>query len=67
MEADHDRKPVILNWRALNWRAADIWMHGAAPQALLRPPPADLLREWIVSTRVNKAGVGDKSKLVDPV
>jgi hypothetical protein len=36
--------------------------------ALLRPAPDDALQEWIVSTRVNKAGVGDDDPaLIEPI
>jgi hypothetical protein len=35
------------------------WMTGDDLTALLRPVREDALREWTVSTRVNKAGVGD--------
>lgn len=40
-------------------RDARAWMTGDDPGGLLRPAPEDSLREWIVSPRVNKAGVGD--------
>jgi hypothetical protein len=39
---------VVLKW------TMGAWMHGHGPAALLRP-----LRECTVSTRVNRAGVGD--------
>lgn len=54
MSAYHDREPVILDWHD-----ATAWMRGDDPASLLRPPPEDSLQEWIVSTRVNKSGVGD--------
>lgn len=54
MSAYHDREPVILDWRD-----ATAWMRGCDPASLLRPPPEDALREWVVSTRVNRSGVGD--------
>ena len=54
MNRFHDRQPVILDWRNANQ-----WMRGDDPGALLGSPPEDSLKEWIVSTRVNKAGVGD--------
>jgi putative SOS response-associated peptidase YedK len=50
----HDRMPVILAPADF-----DDWLNGAAPAALLRPPPDDALREWIVSTRVNRSGADD--------
>jgi len=59
----HDRMPVILDWRD-----AGAWMTGESPGALLRPGPDDALREWIVSTRVNKAGAGDDDPaLIEPI
>ena len=54
MRRFHDRMPVILEWRD-----AGAWVTGESPGALLRPAPDDALQEWIVSTRVNKAGAGD--------
>lgn len=54
MSRFHNRQPVILDWRD-----ADAWMRGDDPAALLRAPPVDSLQEWIVSTRVNRAGFGD--------
>ena len=63
MNRFHDRQPVILDWRDVN-----AWMRGDDRGALLRAPPEDSLNEWIVSTRVNKAGAGDDdASLVDPV
>ncbi len=63
MNRFHDRQPVILDWRDAN-----AWMRGDDRGALLRAPPEDSLNEWIVSTRVNKAGAGDDdASLVDPV
>jgi putative SOS response-associated peptidase YedK len=50
----HDRMPVILDWRDIGE-----WMGGDTPSALLNPPPEDALQEWVVSNRVNRAGVGD--------
>jgi putative SOS response-associated peptidase YedK len=54
MQRFHDRMPVILDWAD-----ADAWMAGERPADLLRPPPEDALQEWIVSSRVNRSGVGD--------
>jgi putative SOS response-associated peptidase YedK len=54
MRRFHDRMPVIVDWRD-----AGAWLTGENAGALLRPAPDDALQEWIVSTRVNKAGVGD--------
>ncbi len=54
MQRFHDRMPVILDWHD-----AEAWLRGESPVELLHSPPEDALQEWIVSTRVNKAGVGD--------
>ena len=63
MRRFHDRMPAILEWSD-----AGAWMTGESPGALLRPGPDDALREWIVSTRVNKAGVGDDDPaLIEPI
>jgi putative SOS response-associated peptidase YedK len=43
----------------LDWRDAEAWMTGDNQAALLSPVRDDALRQWIISTRVNKAGVGD--------
>jgi putative SOS response-associated peptidase YedK len=63
MSAYHDRQPMILDWHD-----AAAWMASDDPAALLRPVREDALREWIVSTRVNRAGVGDDdSALIEPI
>jgi putative SOS response-associated peptidase YedK len=54
MNAYHGRQPVTLDWRDTT-----AWTRGDNPASLLHPPPEDALREWIVSTRVNRSGVGD--------
>ena len=62
MRQYHDRMPIILDWRDVpEWIADD------ESATLLRAPPDDALEEWIVSTRVNKAGVGDdEPTLIEP-
>jgi putative SOS response-associated peptidase YedK len=63
MSRFHDRMPIILEWSS-----AREWMRGADPAALLHPAPDDALREWVVSTRVNRTGFGDEDQtLIDPV
>ncbi|WP_306344961.1 SOS response-associated peptidase [Methylosinus sp. Ce-a6] len=54
MSRFHDRMPVLLAPPDF-----DAWLTGAEPGALLRPPPTDALREWVVSNRVNRSGAGD--------
>jgi hypothetical protein len=54
--------PVILDWRD-----AGAWMAGDNPHfSLLRAPPEDS-QGWIVSSRVNRSGVGDDDPaLIEP-
>lgn len=62
MSAYHDRMPAILLPRDF-----DAWLDGTGDRELLMQPPR-ALREWIVSNRMNKTGVGDNDPtLVDPV
>jgi putative SOS response-associated peptidase YedK len=49
----HDRMPVLL--RAEDF---DVWLNGSLRADALRPA-ADTLREWPVSRRVNRTGVGE--------
>lgn len=61
MSRFHDRMPVILD-RANE----DVWMAGERPGDLLHPPAEDALQEWIVSSRVNRSGVGyDDTTLIE--
>jgi putative SOS response-associated peptidase YedK len=54
MSRFHDRMPILLDRGHFNE-----WLSAREPDFLLRPPPEDALREWIVSPRVNRSGVGD--------
>jgi putative SOS response-associated peptidase YedK len=55
--------PIILDWRNVGE-----WIAGDEPATLLRTPPDDALQEWIVSPRMNKAGVGDDdATLLEPM
>jgi putative SOS response-associated peptidase YedK len=54
MSRFHDRAPILLE--PCDFEA---WLSGAAKGELLRPPREDALQEWIVSSRVNRSGVGD--------
>ena len=59
----HDRMPVLLS-------GADIdgWLNGMLGQESLKPAAASVLREWTVSKRVNRTGVGDDDPtIVEPV
>ena len=63
MSKYHNRMPVLVDERDF-----DAWLSGAAGPEVLKPAPENLLREWAVSTRVNRAGVGDDDPtLVDPI
>ena len=53
MQRIHDRMPCMLHPRDF-----EAWIAGKGGKDLLDEPPPDL-REWIVSQRVNKSGVGD--------
>lgn len=58
----HDRMPVLLAGDQI-----ETWLSGAAGAEVLQPAPADALREWIVSTRVNKSGLADDDPtLIEP-
>ena len=50
----HDRMPVLL--RAEDF---DAWLNGSLGTDALRPAAESALREWPVSRRVNRAGVGE--------
>ncbi len=63
MRRFHDRMPIILDWKD-----REAWMAGDDPAALLNPVREHALREWTVSTRVNKAGAGDDDPaLIEPI
>ncbi|WP_165051613.1 SOS response-associated peptidase [Methylocystis sp. MJC1] len=62
MRPFHDRMPVILDWCD-----AGAWMAGERLGELLCHPPENALHEWIVSSRVNRSGVGDDDPaLIEP-
>jgi hypothetical protein len=50
----HDRIPVLLRAEDL-----DAWLNGSLGADALRPAAESALREWPVSRRVNRTGVGD--------
>ena len=59
----HDRMPALI---AANDHEA--WLMGKLGVDALKPAPQDALREWKVSKRVNKTGVGDDDPtILDPV
>ncbi len=59
----HDRMPVLLG-------PDDIagWLDGTLGADALRPAAESALQEWIVSSRVNRTGVGDDDPtIVEPI
>ena len=50
----HDRMPVLLAEKNF-----DGWLDGSIGTEALKPAPEAALREWPVSTRLNRTGVGD--------
>jgi hypothetical protein len=55
--------PAILEERDF-----DAWLKGDVGKRMLNPAPIDALREWKVSTRVNRSGQGDDDPtLIEPV
>ena len=54
MSPYHDRMPVLL--RAEDF---DTWLNGSLGTEALRPAAESALREWLVSRRVNRTGVGE--------
>ncbi len=59
----HDRMPVLLGEDAITG-----WLDGSLGGEALQPASESTLREWIVSTRVNKTGEGDDDPtIVEPV
>ena len=59
----HDRMPVLLAPDSF-----DGWLDGSLGPEVLEPAAASALREWIVSSRVNRTGQGDDDPtIVEPV
>ncbi len=59
----HDRMPVLLGGADF-----DGWLDGSLGPGALRPADEGALREWIVSSRVNRTGHGDDDPtIVEPV
>jgi putative SOS response-associated peptidase YedK len=55
----HDRMPVLL--RAEDF---DAWLNGTLGADALRPAAESALREWPVSRRVNRTGIGDDDPMI---
>jgi putative SOS response-associated peptidase YedK len=63
MEAYHDRMPVLLGPQEFTG-----WLDGTLGAEALGPAPADALREWPVSKRMNATGVDDDDPaLLEPL
>ena len=59
----HDRAPVVIERENFDAR-----LSGDNATALLRPAREDSLLEWVVSSRVNRSGVGDDEPgLIEPL
>jgi len=54
MEPYHDRMPVLLEEKDF-----DAWLDGTLGPEALKPAAESALREWNVSPRLNRTGVGD--------
>ena len=63
MTTYHDRMPVLLGAEDF-----DGWLDGSLGPEALKPAAEEALREWIVSSRVNRTGFGDDDPtIVEPV
>ena len=60
MEPYHDRMPVLLEAKDF-----DGWLDGSLGPEVLKPAPAEALREWKVSPRLNRTGVGDDDPTIE--
>jgi len=54
MEPYHDRMPVLLEAKDF-----DGWLDGSLGPDVCKPAPEEALREWKISPRLNRTGVGD--------
>jgi putative SOS response-associated peptidase YedK len=59
METYHDRMPVILDTEHFS-----AWLDGSLGAEALKCADEDTLREWPVSPRINRTGVGDDDPTV---
>jgi putative SOS response-associated peptidase YedK len=63
MEPYHDRMPVLLEEVDF-----DAWLEGTLGPEALKPAVESALREWTVSPRLNRTGVGDDDPtIIEPV
>jgi putative SOS response-associated peptidase YedK len=59
MRQYHDRMPALLRSEHF-----DAWLDSSLGPEALKPAAENALREWPVSKRMNKAGVGDDDPTV---
>jgi putative SOS response-associated peptidase YedK len=63
MQPYHDRMPVLLEPKDF-----DAWLDGSLGPDVLKPASEAALREWLVSPRLNRTGVGDDDPtIIEPV
>jgi putative SOS response-associated peptidase YedK len=63
MEPYHDRMPVLLEEKDF-----DAWLRGTLGPDALKPAPESSLREWAISPRLNRTGVGDDAPtIIEPI
>jgi putative SOS response-associated peptidase YedK len=63
MEPYHDRMPVLLEEKDF-----DAWLDGSLGPEALKPAPESALREWTISPRLNRTGVGDDDpSIIEPI
>jgi putative SOS response-associated peptidase YedK len=59
----HDRMPVLL--QASDF---DAWLNGTLSADALKPAAESALREWCVTTQLNRTGFGDDDpEMIEPV
>jgi hypothetical protein len=63
MEPYHDRMPVLLEEEDFH-----AWLDGPLGPEALKPASESALREWTVSSRLNRTGVGDDDPtIIEPI
>jgi len=59
----HDRMPVLLEPKDF-----DVWLDGSLGPEVLKPASEAALREWPISPRINRTGVGDDDPtIIEPL
>jgi putative SOS response-associated peptidase YedK len=63
MEPYHDRMPVLLEEKDFG-----AWLNGTLGPEALKPASESALREWAISPRLNRTGVGDDDPtIIEPI